>query len=41
MVDYSNAGLTGNYPWDVELRTSGPNSVIVWMWLMTMYYIKF
>ncbi len=30
MVDYSNAGLLGNYPWDVELRTSGPNSVIVW-----------
>jgi hypothetical protein len=30
MVDYSSASLTANYPWSVELRTSGPNSVIVW-----------
>jgi len=27
MVDFSSAALTGNYPMDVELRTSGPNSV--------------
>lgn len=27
MVDYSNAGLTGPYPWDVYLITSGPNQV--------------
>jgi len=27
MVDYSNATLTGPYPWDVYLITSGPNQV--------------
>lgn len=27
MVDYANAALTGAYPMDVELITSGPNSV--------------
>ena len=27
MVDYSNAGLKGPYPWDVYLVTSGPNQV--------------
>lgn len=30
MVDLANSALTGNYPWSVEFRTSGPNSVILW-----------
>ncbi|HWB28178.1 MAG TPA: DUF1735 domain-containing protein [Chitinophagaceae bacterium] len=29
MVDAANAGLTGYYPWTVELVTSGPNSVVL------------
>jgi len=30
MVDYANAGLTGAYPWDVYLITTGPNQVILY-----------
>ena len=30
MIDYANASLTGYYPWEVDLRTSGPNQVIVY-----------
>jgi hypothetical protein len=30
MVDYSNAGLTGPYPWDVYLITSGANQVLLY-----------
>lgn len=30
LVDYSTTAITGYYPWDVELRTSGPNSVKVY-----------
>ena len=30
MIDYANATLTGNYPTNVELRTSGTNQIIMW-----------
>lgn len=30
MVDYSTSALTGNYPWEVELRTSGASSCLVY-----------
>ena len=30
MVDYSNAALTGDYPFECDLETTGPNSVIMY-----------